>query len=180
MRYIVVLFLLVVTTVIQAQEIKWMTMGEALAAQEKEPRKIIMDAYTVWCGPCKLLDKNTFTNPDLVNFVNENYYPVKFNAEGAEEINYKGEVYSNPNHDPARATRRNSQHHFASALGLQGYPSIVFFDEKGGFIQPIVGYFTAQQLEIYLKMIENDDYKTLITQEAWQSYQEEFVGTFKG
>ena len=40
-----------------------MTLDEARAAQKKEPKKIFMDVYTDWCGPCKLLDKNTFQNP---------------------------------------------------------------------------------------------------------------------
>lgn len=35
---------------VQAQEINWMSMNEALEAQKKEPRKIFVDAYTTWCG----------------------------------------------------------------------------------------------------------------------------------
>ena len=43
--------------VVQAQEIQWMTLAEALEAQKTVPKKIFMDVYTKWCGPCKLLDK---------------------------------------------------------------------------------------------------------------------------
>ena len=39
------------------KEINWMTLEEAIKLQEKEPKKIIMDVYTNWCGPCKMLDK---------------------------------------------------------------------------------------------------------------------------
>ena len=59
-----------------------MSLEEAVAAQAVHPKKIMMDVYTSWCGPCKMLDKNTFQNPDVVEYVNENYYAVKFNAEG--------------------------------------------------------------------------------------------------
>lgn len=161
----------------QAQEIKWMTMNEALEAQKKEPKKIFMDVYTNWCGPCKLLDKNTFHNQDVVSYVNKNYYAVKFNAEGTEEIHYNDFTYTNPNHNPDRKGR-NSQHFFANALKISGYPSIVFFDEKGGVITPVVGYKTPKQLEIYLKMVVNDDYKKLTTAQAWQDYEQSFVSTF--
>ena len=41
-----------------------------------------MDMYTVWCGPCKMLDKNTFHNKDVADYINKYYYAVKFNAEG--------------------------------------------------------------------------------------------------
>lgn len=162
----------------QAQEIKWMTMNEALEAQKKEPKKILMDAYTDWCGPCKLMDQKTFTNKDVVNYINKNYYAVKFNAEGTEEVMYQDFNYTNPNYDPNRKGR-NSQHFFANALKITGYPSLVFFDEKSNVIAPIAGYRTPEQLEIYLKMIANDDYKRLTSAEAWKEYESNFKGTFK-
>ena len=79
-----------------AQEIKWVTFEEALALQKKKPKKIMMDVYTSWCGPCKMLDKNTFQNADVAKYVNDNYYAVKFNAEGNDVVKYKEVTYSNP------------------------------------------------------------------------------------
>lgn len=178
MKNLLLLVLLMATASITAQKINWMSMDEALAAQQNEPKKIIMDVYTTWCGPCKLLDRNTFSNADVIQFINDNYYAVKFNGEGEEEITYQGFTYTNPNYQPGRKGR-NSTHFFADALKLRGYPSLVFFGEDGSLIQAIPGYKTPQQLEIYLKMIANDDYKSLTTVEAWKSYQEKFQGTFK-
>ena len=43
-----------------SQDIKWMSLEKALEAQKVTPKKIIMDVYTTWCGPCRLLDKKTF------------------------------------------------------------------------------------------------------------------------
>lgn len=171
-------FLFLSMSMMNAQEIKWMTMNEALEAQKKEPKKIFMDAYTSWCGPCKMLDKNTFSHEALAAYVNKNYYPVKFNAEGTEEIVYKGQTFNNPNHDPNRKGR-NSQHLFASALKITAYPSLVFFDEKGDFIAPVKGYRTPAQLEIYLKLFAKNDYKKLNSQEAWLEYEQKFEGSFK-
>ena len=175
-RVFIVLFSLF-TGVLQAQEIQWMTMNEALEAQKKEPKKILMDAYTTWCGPCKMLDKNTFSNEDVARYINENYYAVKFNAEGKEVINYKEYTFENPNYDPNRKGR-NSQHSFATALQITGYPTLVFFDEKGNLINPIKGYRTPRQLEIFLKMFAQDDYKDITSNEAWQEYEAQFKGEF--
>lgn len=164
------------------EKINWMTMNEALAAQKEKPKKIIMDVYTKWCGPCKLLDKNTFSNKNVIQFINENYYPVKFNAEGTEEITYQDFNYTNPNYQEGRKGR-NATHFFADALKksgyLNGYPSIVFFKDDGELIQGVPGYRTPKQLEIYLKMIANDDYKKLTTVKAWEKYQDNFKGTFQ-
>lgn len=175
--FLTVTFLLVIASV-SAQEIKWMSMNEALAAQKQAPKKILMDAYTTWCGPCKLMDQKTFTNKDVINYVNKHFYAVKFNAEGTEEVMYKNFNYTNPNFDPARKGR-NSQHFFADALKVTGYPSLVFFDEQSEVIAPIVGYRTPVQLEIFLKMIGNNEYKKLTSAEAWQKYEKNFKGTFK-
>jgi thioredoxin-related protein len=178
MKNILLLFVLIFVGSLQAQEIKWMTMNEALAAQEKAPKKIFMDVYTTWCGPCKLLDKNTFSDKDVIEFINKNYYAVKFNAEGTEKITYQDFTYTNPNYQADRKGR-NSTHFFADALKLRGYPSLVFFKDNGDLIQAVPGYKTPEQLEIYLKMIANDDYLKLTTAEAWQDYQKNFKNTFK-
>ena len=174
---LVALFIVLVSPLYAQDEIRWMSMNEALAAQKKVPKKIIMDVYTSWCGPCKLLDKNTFGNKDVIKFVNNNYYPVKFNAEGTESITYQDFTYTNPNYQEGRKGR-NSQHLLANALKISGYPTIVFFKENGDLIQPIVGYKTPKQIEIFLKMIANDDYLKLTTGEAWQEYQKNFKGEF--
>ncbi len=174
---LVALFIILVSPLYAQDEIRWMSMNEALEAQKKVPKKIIMDVYTSWCGPCKLLDKNTFGNKDVIKFVNNNYYPVKFNAEGTESITYQDFTYTNPNYQEGRKGR-NSQHLLANALKISGYPTIVFFKENGDLIQPIVGYKTPEQIEIFLKMIANDDYLKLTTGEAWQEYQKNFKGEF--
>lgn len=162
-----------------AQEINWVTMEEALELQKTEPKKIFMDVYTNWCGPCKMLDKNTFQNEDVANYINEHYYAVKFNAEGNEEITYMDETYSNPNYDETKANRRNSAHEFTRVLGVRAYPTMLFFDEEGNKIFPLQGYKNPQQLELYLKMFKNDDHKEITTQEQFKEYYESFKYTFK-
>ena len=172
------LFILV-TGVINAQEIKWMSMNEALEAQKEKPKKIFVDAYTIWCGPCKMLDKNTFGNEDVIEYINKHYYAVKFNAEGDETIKYEGKEFKNRSFKPD-VKGRNGVHDFALAMGVNAYPTMVFFDEKGKFLSPLKGYLTPQQLEIFLKIFATDDYKEVKTDEEWKLYQEQFESTFSG
>ena len=117
---------------------KWMSLPEALEAQKTKPKKIFMDVYTLWCGPCKLLDKKTFANKDVARYINEHYYAVKFNAEGNEEIAFYDQLFRNPNYDPNRRGR-NATHQFTQFLGIKGYPTMVFFSEDGDPIMPVVG-----------------------------------------
>lgn len=161
-----------------AQEINWVSLEKAVELQKKQPKKIIMDMYTVWCGPCKLLDKNTFGNSDVINYINKHFYAVKFNAEGNETVNFKGNVFTNPNYDSNRAKSRNSQHQLSSFFRVTGYPTMVFLDENADFITPIVGYRNPQQLELYLKLFNSNNYKSLTTQEQFKAYSDNFKPTF--
>ena len=161
------------------QEINWMTLNQALAAQKSEPKKIMMDVYTVWCGPCKLMDKKTFTNPDLVNYVNQFYYAVKFNGEGNEKISFFGNNFENPNYDESRKSRRNSTHQFSQFLGVNGYPTTIFLSEKGDLITPVVGYLNTHQMELYLKMIKQGDYQVFSTAQDFEKYKKFFRPRFR-
>ncbi|QCE40703.1 thioredoxin family protein [Psychroserpens sp. NJDZ02] len=173
------LTLLFAVNTIAQEEINWMTLEEAVALQEKEPRKIMMDAYTSWCGPCKLLDARTFKNKDLVAYVNTHFYAVKFNAEGNEEVNFKGKVYKNPSYDPAKAQKRNSSHELSRGLGIRAYPTLLFFDEDAKLIAPITGYKKPQDLEMYLKMFQTNKHLDMKTQAQFDEYYKAFIAEFK-
>ena len=160
-------------------KIKWMTFEEAIAAQKTAPKKIIMDAYTLWCGPCKMLDKNTFSNDDVADYINKNFYPVKFNAEGNDVINFKENSFKNPNYDAQKKYKRNSQHQLAAYFGVRAYPTLLFIDEESNLIAPITGYKTPKQLEIYLKLFNTDAYKSITTQEQWDAFVSDFSYQFK-
>jgi len=175
----IILFIAFVSSLsISAQEINWMTFEQAIAAQQKNPKKIMIDAFTTWCGPCKMLDRNTFHNPDVAAYVNKNYYAVKFNAEGNEQISFKGKTFGNPNFDPNKKGR-NSSHELAGYYGVRAYPTILFLDEKSDFIGPLVGYKTPKQLELFLKIFKNDDYKNIKTKEDFEKYSSNFTSSFK-
>ncbi len=174
-----VAILLVSITTIHAQKVNWVTMEEATELMKKEPRKVIMDVYTTWCGPCKMLDKNTFGNADVAKYINENYYAIKFNAEGDTSITYEGNTFTNPNYDASKKKRRNATHQFARYLSVNAYPTMVFFDENFKLIAPIKGYLVPSQIEVYLKLFKTDKYKVVKSREDWEKFQKELVLEFK-
>jgi thioredoxin-related protein len=162
-----------------AQTINWLTMNEAVTAQAKNPKKIFVDMYTNWCGPCKLMDRNTFSNKDVISYINENFYAVKFNAEGNETINANGQTFTNPDYDPAKAYRRNSSHEFTRYMGVNAYPTVLFIGEEGNLINRVKGYKTPQQMELYLKFFGTDLWESIQTQKDFDEYFENFEPEFK-
>lgn len=185
MKKIVFLLTLVLTSLSfqsvlaqQATEINWMSLEEAMELQKTAPKKIFMDVYTQWCGPCKMLDKNTFHNPDVVKYVNEHYYGVKLDAESPDPITFNGKTFKNPTYDPNKRGR-NGVHELSRYFQVSAYPTMMFLNEEGAAITKATGYLQPAQLEYYLKVVNEEVYLRLKTEEEWKKYQEEFKYTFK-
>lgn len=170
-----IIFLALSFNLNHSQEINWISLDKAQELQTTSPKNIILDAYTNWCGPCKLMDRNTFQNKFIVQYINEYYYAVKFNAEGNEIINFKGRRFENIGYNKNKSQSRNSSHQFAQFLGVNAYPTTLFFDDKMNLITPIRGYLVPKQLEIYLELFKNDQYKSVKSQKDFDN----FLKTFK-
>ena len=99
-----------------------------------------------------MMMRNTFTNADVISYINANYYAVKFDAESPDPIAYQDRTFENPGWNP-NARGRNSTHQLPRALGVNAYPTLVYFDENATVITPIPGYKTPQQLELYLRVL---------------------------
>lgn len=162
----------------QTNTVNWVTLQEAEAKMTKEPRKVLVDVYTTWCGPCRMMDQNTFQNPKVVEYINKNYYAVKINAESPDPIEFRGTTYSNSGFDPNKKGR-NSTHDIARAIapvdGRIAYPTIVYMDENFGILAPVQGYHTPQQIEPILRYIAEEDYSAT----SFEQYKASFVPKFK-
>src|SRR3982751_2067581 len=71
-----------------AEKLKWMTLEEVAAGLKGQKRPILIDLYTDWCGWCKVMDKKTYTNPKVIAYLQEHFYPVKLNAETKETLSW--------------------------------------------------------------------------------------------
>ncbi len=148
---------------VMAQEkIKWHTMEEVQQLSQDDPRKIFIDVYTDWCGWCKKMDATTFQDPGIIEHLNSNFYAVKLDGEGKEDIEFKDKVYK---YVPQG---KRGYHELAAVLmnGKLSYPTTVYLDENLNLIQPIPGYMTVENLEPILKFLGEDHYKN----QTWQEF----------
>lgn len=107
-----------------AASIAWMTWEDAVAANAKAPKRVLVDVYTDWCGWCKRMDATTFKDPKVADLVRENFYAVKLNAEQREDIVYDGHTFKFE-----RMGNRGAHQLAASLLDNRlSYPSIVYLN----------------------------------------------------
>lgn len=158
-------------------QVKWMTIEQALKAQKENPKKILIDFYADWCGPCKIMDKKTYGHPVIAEILNQNYYPVKFNAEEKKAVQIFGRTFSNP--DTEHKKGKNSLHEFTQYMNVGAVPSTVFLDEKGGPITILQGELSARELEPYLEFICKDLFRKIRSREQWEDYQKKFKSRIK-
>ena len=148
-------------------EINWISFEEAVARTEVNPKMILIDLYTDWCGWCKKMDRDTYSRKEIVSYVNEKFYAVKFNAEGSQEVNFRGYTFK------FVPSGRKGYHELAAALTQNklSYPTTVFMNEEFQIIQPIPGYLDARSFDVISRYMGDGKYKNTGWEEFQKSYQ---------
>lgn len=148
-------------------KVRWYTLEEAEKLATTSPRPIFIDTYTDWCSWCKRLETETFANPVIAEILNTRFYPVKFNAEGKEEINFGGMKFVNNG-------KYGRTHELTVALLKDkiGYPSLIFFNEKIELLTVLQGFRSAKDMEPLLSFFADKAYDKRTF--------DEYTATFKG
>lgn len=111
----------------------------------KNAKRVFIDCYTDWCGWCKRMDKDTFSDTTIAKIMNYYFYSVKFDAESKETINFGDKTYKNPNPNG----KRGSAHELAVMLLNKrlSYPSFSILNPDLTIATVIPGYYSAKDFE---------------------------------
>ncbi len=122
MKKLLFLALLTLTITAQAQDANSTgvtffegSFKQALAKAKKENKLVMFDAYTTWCGPCKVLKTKVFPNKELGEYINKKFVSIGVDMEAGEGIQ------------------------LANMYPLDGYPTIFFLDGDGKVKKKILG-----------------------------------------
>jgi len=138
------------TEPIDKTKIKWYTLAEAVEANKTNKKKFAIDVYTSWCHWCKVMDKETFTDPTVIEYMNEHFYAIKFDGETKENITFQGKDYKFVN--AGRRGINTLAYYWLD--GRAAYPTIVYLDEAYNKIKVAPGFKKPNQMVAELKTIE--------------------------
>ena len=162
MRYLLPLLLLLFAGGLSAQTVTWLSWEEAMERHATEPRPILVDVYTDWCGWCKQMDKKVFAEKTVSAYIHDNFYAVKLNAEQTEDIVYDNHVFK---YDPNNG--RRGVHALAVSLldGRMSYPSVVYLDENRNRITISPGFKPAERYIHELRYINEKHWQRMTFQD---------------
>lgn len=114
------------TTIEDSDKLSWYDIEEVQKLAKEKPKNVFIDFTAKWCGWCKVMDKKTFTDPAVMEYLNENYYAVKLDFDSPREFSYLGEKYT--------------AKELAKENGITGLPTMLVANSDFSRIEKIIGY----------------------------------------
>jgi thioredoxin-related protein len=155
---------------VSSKEVNWVSYDKGLEVAKKENKHLVVDFYTTWCGWCKKMDKDTYTNSGVKRLLSEDYVTVKLNAESAKNLNLdRGTALRLFQRDstlikPFLKSSSLSHHFFterqvANAYGVTGYPTTCFLKPNGENIACVPGYLAPEHFSNILSYMKDKAYE---------------------
>lgn len=117
-----------------SDKINWASYANAQSRKD-DNRKYFIYFYSEQCGYCNMLEKKTFSDKEVIDYINSNYTPIKINA--------------------------SKEFQLASKFGIQGVPDLRFLTPKGDKIARWPGFIETKRLLPLLQFIHTDSYETI-------------------
>ena len=130
-----VLFAILIPTTALSREINWQPFDKGIAMAKEKKMNVLLYFHADWCSYCKKMDRTTFKESSIINYINDNFIAISIDSDKEEKI--------------------------ASSFGVRGLPDIWFLKSDGTKISSLPGYFEGKELIDILKFIKTNSYETM-------------------
>jgi len=125
--------------------LQWREFAAGLEEADRNEKLVLVDVYTDWCGWCKRMEKTTYGDSLVLEYLAERYVPVKVNAESKAPTQYRGEDMT--------------YREMAGGFGIRSYPTTLFLEADGSPITTVPGYWKPEDFIVILHFIGERHYK---------------------
>lgn len=131
--------------------INWLSYTEGLALAENENKYVLIYFYTDWCSWCKKMDKEVFSDKEIIETMSQNFVSIRINTEAESKVVENG--------------KEITERELAKLYQVSGVPAIWFLESDRKRIAPLPGYVPPQQFKIVLNYIGEGWYKSISFEE---------------
>ena len=135
--------------------VDWLKLDEVNTKLAQQAKPVLIDLYTDWCHWCKVMDKKTYSNQKVTEYISDHFYASRVNAETRETLTWRSKEY----------TYNDSYHinNFALYIsnGQAAFPTTVIIPAENAEPIAIPGFLEPKEIEPILKYFGEGAYKTM-------------------
>ena len=113
----------------------WMPYSQGLAQAKSEGKHLLVEFFTKSCSQCQRMDKKTFSDPGVIEYINRHYVPVRVNANLARQM--------------------------AMNYNIRGVPTVWFMEPDGTRIAPVPGFVPPEMFRPLLEYVRERKYESM-------------------
>jgi len=126
-------------------KLPWLAFDAASELAAKQRKHMIVDIYTTWCGWCKVMDRQTYGDPQVSAYLTEHFVLAKVNGESSAKLHWKG--------------KELTERQFAKEVGVSGYPATYFMKPDAELLGGVAGYIKTPDFMIYARYVHTRWYE---------------------
>ncbi|NGM66126.1 thioredoxin family protein [Sphingobacterium sp. SGR-19] len=130
----------------QRDTVDWLSFEELSDSLAIKPKKVLLFFHTDWCAYCRKMERDVFTDREIVNELNQHYYAVKFDAESADTVYFDGQIITNE----VKQKRMGQYHDIAKLLATRNgqftFPTTLILDSDFTVQQRFFQYLDRKKL----------------------------------
>ena len=127
------------------KKLDWLAFDAAATRASKEGKHVIVDIYTTWCGWCKVMDRETYGNPQVADYLAQNFVLAKINGESSSKIHWKG--------------RELTERQFTREVGVTGFPTTFFLKPDLDVLGGVPGFIRPTDFLVYARYVSTRWYE---------------------